>query len=191
MMRNVTALLLRMRGRIARLCPLLGVALVAWPSAAIGQASMQSLARVSSVVEFTVTQNADCGNPGSSDQITVLFSSAEVSPRVPPSVFGDDILAEFSFSAGDLVNGTLTFRRRTADRSFLNARFIRVVNAGANGWCSGTLTMIVDGRPVLSRVPMFPRKGNSRNGLQDWNREQWGGKTYWEAPLASARMDRK
>ncbi|MGE3511124.1 MAG: hypothetical protein AB7N65_19805 [Vicinamibacterales bacterium] len=148
-----------------------------------------SMSRGGSVVEFAVTQNNDCNNPGSNDQITILFSNAEVSATVPTSVFGEDIVAEFSFSARDARTG-LTFRRRVSDRSFLNARFIRVVNAGGDGWCSGFLSLTVDGRPILTKVPMFPRKGNQRNALQDWNRDQWAGKTYWETTLASVRRDR-
>lgn len=165
------------------------VATLIVPSSVAAQLG-STAARSDSVVEFTVTQNTDCNGPASNDQITILFSNAEVSQNMPMPVFGEDIIAEFSFSARD-VKGALTFRRRVTDRSFLNARFIRVVNAGGDGWCSGFLSLSVDGRPILNRTPMFPRKGNQRNAIQDWNRDQWPGKTYWEAPLASARSDRK
>jgi hypothetical protein len=152
--------------------------------------AQQSLGRPYGMIEFTVTQNSDCSGPASSDQITILFSDEMVSPTVPDAVLGDDILAEFSFSGRDLGRGSLTFRRRSSDRSFLNARFIRVVNTGADSWCSGFLSMVVDGRPFLTRVPMFPRRGIPSNSLQNFNREQWANKTYWEAPLASIRSDR-
>src|SRR5262249_8528950 len=72
------------------------------------------------VLEFTVTQGTDCRNPSSNDQITIVFSNVP-SERITPgtAVLGEDVIAEFSFSARDFVRDRLVFRRRVRDRSFL------------------------------------------------------------------------
>src|SRR5262245_23895311 len=132
-------------------------------------------------ITFTVTQSSEFA-AGSKDQITIIFSDRSWSGAAPPTpIFGDDILQEFSFSARDFTSGrtSLTFNRYVKDQSFLGARFIRVVNHGGEGWGGGTLTMSVDGQPVIERVALSPRKGAGGKGLQDWNRDRWSDRTYW------------
>jgi hypothetical protein len=143
----------------------------------------QTLRAIGTRITFTVTQSSEFA-AGSKDQITIIFSDR--SAGGPPNpIFGDDILQEFSFSARDFVSGrnSLTFTRFVKDQSFLNARFIRVVNHGGEGWGGGTLSMLVDGQPVLDKVPLTPRKGAGGKGLQDWNRDRWSERTYWEQDL--------
>jgi hypothetical protein len=152
-----------------------------------GQSAPQAqLARaIGTRITFTVTQSAEFA-AASKDQITIIFSDRSWSgPSAPTPLFGEDILQEFSFSARDFEgrNSSLTFTRLVKDQSFLSARFIRVVNHGGEGWGGGTLSMAVDGQPAIDRVPLTPRKGVSRKGFQDWNRERWSDRTYWEADL--------
>jgi hypothetical protein len=136
------------------------------------------------VLDFDVTQGNDCGGSASSDQITIVFSNQSGDVRTAPMpVLGEDVLQEFSFSARDITSGRLRFRRRVRDRSFLDARFIRIVNLGAGAWCSGQLSLSVDNVAVLDRVALTPRKGQATAGLQNWNRANWSGRTYWEASL--------
>jgi hypothetical protein len=134
-------------------------------------------------LEFEVTQASSCVNPPSLDQITIVFSNqaAENLPPPPPAL-GEDVVAEFSFSARDIVKDKLTFKRRIRDRSFLDARFIRVVNLNGDSWCSGLLSLSVDGRMLLKRVSMGDRTGPA-SGLQDWNRNSWAKRTYWQKNL--------
>jgi hypothetical protein len=166
------------------------VAATSGRSAAIarsGQSAPQAqLARaIGTRITFTVTQSTEFA-AGSKDQITIIFSDRSWNgPTAPTPIFGDDILQEFSFSARDFDgrNNSLTFTRLVKDQSFLSARFIRVINHGGEGWGGGTLSMSVDGQPAIDRVALTPRKGASRKGFQDWNRERWSDRTYWEADL--------
>jgi hypothetical protein len=150
-----------------------------------GQSGVQRAIQESreSTVEFGVTQGTNCLNPGSSDQITIVFSNQaaeNLSPAAP--VLGEDVVAEFSFSAGDIVHDRLMFRRMVRDRSFLDARFIRVVNLNGNGWCGGQLSLAIDGRQLLDKVSLSDRVGKAP-GIQDWNREHWAKKSYWQKNL--------
>ena len=124
-------------------------------------------------VDFLVTQNNDCYKPSSNDQITVIFSNQDISYVRPSDVADKDSLATFYFSAQGMTSAPLQFSG-SADPAFLGARFIRVVNSGDDDWCSGTLSMRVDGIIILNRVPMYPRKGNPSNGLQDLECEELG-----------------
>lgn len=136
-------------------------------------------------VTFAVTQSPEFA-ARSKDQITIVFSDRSwVGAPAPTPIFGDDILQEFSFSARDFdgARNSLTFSRVVRDQTFLSARFIRVVNHGDEGWGAGTISMSVDGQPILNKVSMQPRKGESKKGLQDWNRERWKERTYWEMEL--------
>jgi len=159
--------------------------LAGFTSRPAGQSGVQRAIQESRelVLDFEVTQGTDCRSPASNDQITIVFSNVpgdKISPSA--SVLGEDVIAEFSFSARDLVNDRLAFRRRVHDRSFLEARFIRVVNLNGDGWCGGLLSLAVDGRPVLRRVSLADRKGRSP-GIQDWNRGNWATRCYWEQNL--------
>ena len=145
-------------------------------------------------IEFQITQGTDCPGPSSNDQITIVFSDQTTDASLPSLALGNDILEEFSFSARDLstaaargqVAGSrqIQFKRRVRDRGFLEARFIRVINAGGDGWCGGTLSLrLVDGATLIPTTPLVPRRGNPGNGIQDWNRENWNNRTYWEGDL--------
>ncbi len=139
---------------------------------------------------LVVIEVAQAGRP-SADQITILFSNRPAPPDTgppPPVVFGDDIVQEFSFSASDIVGGRLRFSRRVADRSFADARFVRVVNHGMDGWGGGTISISIDGNPVLSNVVMAPLKGDAARGIQGWNRRTWKARAYWELERPRPRV---
>jgi hypothetical protein len=140
-------------------------------------------------VTFVVTQTTEFA-ARSKDQITIVFTDRSWEGiSVPPTpLFGEDILEEFSFSAADFDKRTsLTFTRVVRDAAFLAARYIRVMNHGDEGWGGGTLSMSVDGKPVLDRVDMRPRKGDPTEGLKDCNRLEWRNRTYWETELDRVR----
>jgi hypothetical protein len=131
-------------------------------------------------LEFRVVQGQSCAGPASSDQITIVFSNVPGDKLAPsPSVLGEDVIAEFSFSARDIVNNQLTFRRRVRDRSFLEARYLRVVNLNDDGWCGDSLALAIDGRQVF-KTPINDHRGK---GIQDWNRSKWNERSYSEAAL--------
>jgi hypothetical protein len=159
------------------------------PSAEQSAALTQTQRAIGTRVTFVVTQVP--GLTGrSSDQITIVFSDRPGNAwKLPPSpIFGDDIVQEFSFSARDFDSrNSLTFSRLVRDQSFLLARYIRVINHGGQGWGGGTLSMTVDGQPILNNVSMQSRKGDAKKGLQDWNRERWNDKSYWEMILPRTR----
>jgi hypothetical protein len=163
----------------------LAAAFLATSSGLSGQSGMQRAIQQSRelALEFEVTQGSNCANPGSLDQITIVFSNqaAENLPPPPPAL-GDDVVAEFSFSARDFVKDRLLIRRRIRDRSILDARFIRVVNMNGDSWCPGQLSLTIDGRTLLKQVPMADRTGPA-SGLQDWNRNGWSKRTYWQKNL--------
>lgn len=146
-------------------------------------AAQRAIADREAVVEFFLTQGRDCRSPDSSDQITILFSNMSAKDPAPPSlVFGEDIIREFSFSAADVRNDKITFLRRVRDRAFLDARYIRIVNAGSDNWCGGTLTLTVDKARLLDGVPIGIRGGT---GIMNWNRNNWKARAYWEGSLQS------
>ncbi len=138
-------------------------------------------------VSFEV-QTASDGEGGSSDdQITILFSNTGSEQlRTPPRpIFGDDILAEFSFSGREARPGsTLKFSRRVRSTAFLEARFIRVMNHGVDGWAGSTLSITAEGKRLLDRVSLFPRMGASaKGGIAKYNAVTWYERAYWEADL--------
>src|SRR5438874_1442507 len=99
--------------------------------------------------------------PATDDQITVIFANRSVEgPRPPRPFFGEDIVQEFSFSGMDFVNNQLRFTRRVNDRSFLDARYIRVVNYGGDGWDGEQISVSVDGQDLIRNVRMAPRIGD-------------------------------
>lgn len=151
-------------------------------------AQTQTQRAIGTRITFVVTQSPEFASR-SKDQITIMFSDRSWSGVTAPNpMFGDDILQEFSFSARDFdARNSLTFSRVVRDQTFLSARIIRVVNHGGEGWGAGTLSMSVDGQPILNKVAMQPRKGDPKKGLQDWNRERWKERTYWEMDLPRMR----
>jgi hypothetical protein len=137
-------------------------------------------------VIFEVQTSSDGVGGSSDDQITILFSntSSELMRTPPRPIFGDDILAEFSFSGREARPGsTLKFSRRVPSTTFLEARFIRVVNHGADGWAGSTLSITAEGKRLLDRVSLFPRKGANKGGIEKFNAVTWYERTYWEADL--------
>jgi hypothetical protein len=144
------------------------------------------------VITFEVTMAQGKIASESNDQMTILFAQSSADTPIAPKItFGDDILQEFSFSGFD-VRGTAPFRftRRVRDLSFLEARYIRLINHGGDGWAGGTISMSVDNQPILVRESMFPRSGNRKeDGIQDYNRLRWRDKTFWEADLQRIRRD--
>ena len=152
-----------------------------------GQTGMQRAIQNSPreiTLDFELTQGSNCNNPASNDQVTIVFSNqaAESLPPPPPAL-GDDVVAEFSFSARDVSrDNKISFRRRVRDRSILDARFIRLVNLNGDGWCAGQLSLSVDGRPMITKVSMADRTGPA-SGVQDWNRANWNKRTYWQKNL--------
>jgi hypothetical protein len=148
--------------------------------ALVGQGALQrSIYERDYQLDFQVTQGTTCTGPSSNDQITIVFSNVPADKVTPtPAVLGEDVISEFSFSARDIVKNELVFRRRVRDRSFLDARYIRVVNLSGDGWCGGSLTLAIDGRRLF-KAPL----DQGSKGIQDWNRSNWRERSYWEAPL--------
>ena len=140
-------------------------------------------------VTFVVTQTTEPA-ARSRDQITIVFSDRSwAAVAIPPApLFGEDILQEFSFSAADFEKrDSLTFTRVVRDQTFLAAKYIRVMNHGNEGWGGGTISISVDGKPVLERVGMRPRKGDPTEGLKNCNPREWRNRTYWEEELDRVR----
>lgn len=148
----------------------------------------QSYRSIGYQVTFLITQS-----PGSSssttDQITIIFANRSIEGQRPPKpFFGEDIVQEFSFSGADFVNNQLRFTRRVNDKSFLDARYIRVINYGTDGWSGDQISLTVDGQEILRNVRMKSRLiGDASKGLQNCNPRSWTGRTYWEAELARYR----
>ena len=119
----------------------------------------------------------------------IVFANRSVEgPRPPRPFFGEDIVQEFSFSGADFVGNQLRFTRRVNDKSFLDARYIRVVNYGEDGWDGESITMTVDGQEILRNVRMSPRIGaEPAKGIQKFNPREWSSRTYWEADLSQFR----
>ena len=191
----------RRPGRVASRWLLVVLALGAWALIAqatagrgeqsAGQAAQRAgkdVSRTGSRLTFRITQATKSASK-SEDQITILFSDRPwLGTAAPYPLFGEDVLQEFSFSAIDLdAQRPLTFTRVVMDPSFLDARFIRVVNHGSEVWDGGTLSITLGRRVILDKVALQPRQGDPAKGLQDWNRKKWGNRTYWEAELQQIR----
>jgi hypothetical protein len=141
---------------------------------------------------YRITFSITPSNEYSQDQITIIFSdrSWEVRPLPPLPLLGEDIAAEFSFSATDFENRrSLTFTRVVRDLTFLTSRYIRVINHGSDSWGGETITMTVNGRREIPVVKMLPKKGDAKTALQGANRSTWNGKTYWEEELSRIRIN--
>lgn len=138
-------------------------------------------------VTFQFSQNPRTA--GTTDQLTVVFANRSVEgPRAPRPFFGEDIVQEFSFSGVDFVNSQLRFTRRVSDKSFLEARYIRVVNYGSNSWDGEQISLTVDGQDILRNVRMAPRLGIAASkGFQKFNPREWAARSYWEAELPKFR----
>jgi len=134
---------------------------------------------------FLITQNAKSIAPTTDDQLTIVFATRSVEgPRPPRPFFGEDIVQEFSFSGNDFVQNQLRFTRRVNDKSFLDARYIRVFNYGGNGWDGESISLTVDGQEILRNVRMMPHiGGDPSKGFQHFNPRDWASRSYWEADL--------
>jgi hypothetical protein len=179
-------------GTLAGVTGVLGFTLSAVSSphltASAFQASYQQTASAGYLVSFAVTQRPRGLDTTTNDQITVIFSNRSVEGTAPPRpLFGDDIVDEFSFSGQDFVKNELRFTRRVRDKSFLGARYIRVVNHGGGGWEPDRISLTVDGEDILKAVPMARRNGFQGTGIQNFNRRNWRTRNYWEAELAQFR----
>ncbi len=165
-----------------------GVAVVATLGLA-PQAPMSQSRLLGYQVTFQLTQNPKAVAPATDDQLTIIFSNRSVEgPRPPKPFFGDDIVQEFSFSGTDFVVNQLRFTRRVNDKSFLDARYVRVVNYGDDGWAGEQISLTVDGQDILRNVRMSPRiGGDPSKGFQKFNPKDWSGRSYWEAELAQFR----
>jgi hypothetical protein len=150
----------------------------------------QSYRSIGYQVTFLITQTQASASP-SSDQMTIIFANRSIEGARPPKpFFGEDIVQEFSFSGADFVNNQLRFTRRVNDKSFLDARYIRVINYGVDGWGGDQISLTVDGQEILRNVRMTIR-GDASKGLQNCNPRNWGGRSYWEAELARYRGSTK
>lgn len=140
-------------------------------------------------VTFQLTQSQKSIGPSTSDQVMIVFSNRSVEGARPPRpFFGEDIVQEFSFSGTDFVGNQLRFTRRVNDKSFLDARYIRVVNYGEDGWDGEAITMTVDGQEILRNVRLSPRIGGEpTKGIKNFNPKDWSSRTYWEADLSQFR----
>ena len=166
---------------------LAGGAIVAALWLALGAQTPMSQSRlIGYQVTFQLTQNAKSISPATSDQLTIIFANRSVDGARPPRpIFGEDIVQEFSFSGQDFVKNQVRFSRRVNDKSFLDARYIRVINHGVGGWDGETISLTVDGQDILRNVRMAPRAGNPARGFQNFNPRNWAGRSFWEAELLS------
>jgi hypothetical protein len=148
------------------------------------------------LVTFEVRTASGRLGGGSTDQITIVFSNSKApGPLVvgaPRPLLGEDVIQEFSFSSRDLVNDQpFTFTRRVRDLTFLDARYIRVINTGTDGWAGEYLSITVDKNRILDRRTLYPRQGRqSEGGIEKFNRGQWPDRVYWEADLQQLRFER-
>jgi hypothetical protein len=148
-----------------------------------------------SLVVFEVTEVRELDHE-TKGPVTIVFANRTFNSRTAfTPLMGDDIVAEFSFSGLDVpkdVTKPFRFSRRVKDTSFLDARFIRIVNQSTDGWSGNTLSIFVDGTPVLNRVSLFPRRkpGSAtmtQIGLQACNRSTWATCVYWEEEMTKIR----
>ena len=106
---------------------------------------------------------------------------------------GENILAEFSFSAHDVPAGqSISFSRLVQSTSFLDSRYIRVYNHGTDGWEGDYISIKVDDLVVLNRQSLFPRVGRNNNmegNIVKFSPEYWDGSRYWEEQLQRIRQD--
>ena len=139
-------------------------------------------------VVFQISQSPKSLTPGTNDQLTIIFASRSAEdPRAPRPLFGEDIVQEFSFSGMDFVQNQLRFTRRVTDKAFLQARYIRVVNHGTDGWDGDQISLAVDGQEVFRNVRMSPHLGDASKGFQKFNPRDWRDRSYWEAELDKLR----
>jgi hypothetical protein len=164
------------------------------PAADTQAASLQTRPAAPTEVSVEIRTSPDRLGGATDDQLTLIFSSvsAELQRTPPQPLFGADIMAEFSFSGRDARPGaTLVFKRAVTDERFLTARFVRLINHGADSWGGESLSMSVNGRRVLDRQSLYPRKGTQPNGgIEKFNPLQWYERVYWEADLQKIRVDR-
>ncbi len=145
------------------------------------------------LVEFEVRTGLGGLGGSSGDGMLIIFSNRSAdTPLVPFPLFGEDIIAEFAFSGRDAIPGkVLAFSRRVNDLSFLDARYIRIVNPGADGWAGESLSLTVAGKRVLDRQTLYPRKGaEPKGGIEMFNSSLWSARKFWEADLQRIRIDK-
>jgi hypothetical protein len=151
----------------------------------VAQTARQNVATVLATFEF------DQSAP-TSDVVTIVFANSPADPRRAPSAsapFGEGVVKTFSFPVlpNSKISTHASYSTRVNDRAFLDARYIRVVNAGARPWNATNITLTVAGQRVLNRVAMYPRKAREtkidpKAGLGGWNPSTWR-PVYWETEL--------
>jgi len=132
----------------------------------------------------------------SAEQITIIFDQMSLLSEAPlefapDPIFGAEIVQEFSFSAGDAVDGEILFDRFVQDLSFLDAPVIRIVNHASTPWLGETISVEIDGQPIFTDVPIEAKScatgEDSAEGLSGFNRDDWAECVFWEAELGELR----
>jgi hypothetical protein len=168
--------------------------LLAWGGLLSSALALRAIApEASHDITFEVRTAPGKLGSGTLDQITIVFSNSPAdAPSPPRPILGTDVIEEFSLSGQDLVgNEPFKFTRRVRDLSFLEAKYVRVVNLGNDGWAGDYLSMWVDGRPILDRQSLYPRKpGKGENGIEKFNRGRWFERSFWQGELQILRRDR-
>ena len=122
---------------------------------------------------------------GSNDAVTIVFSDESSSGADGPG--SQSILREFTFPATDTKLGQeYSFERRVDSLRFLDAKYIRVLNYGANGWDGEWISLAIDGQEVLRQTPLQPRASRL---IENFNEKNWEKRSYWEAELIKIRVD--
>ena len=120
----------------------------AFPRTAGPREAPQAMAQRSAVVGLLVTFEFDQTAP-TTDLIGILFSNVAADLRqAPKSQFGDGVVAKFTFSGRDYPkpNSHISYSQRVRDRTFLDCRYIRVVNTGNNPWSGGSPSAMQTGK---------------------------------------------
>lgn len=128
--------------------------------------------------------------PETSDPLTIQFSDQSASAIQRPEELS--AIYEVTFPGKDAPSDTTySFVRNARGRQFLDARYIRVLNYGSNGWQGEWLSLKVDGTLVLNKVKLSPLPGNEPLGeIEDFNKDDWEDRKYWEAELQPLRKDK-
>ena len=186
-------------GSLICLAAIIGAATFVGPTMTEAQQSSIQQSRPPQPSEQLITfqiRSTPVKSGGSKDLITIQFSNSSGEVRqAPKPLFDKDVLAEFSFSGLDAQDAAFSFQRVVRDTSFLNARFIRVINHGDNGWAGESISISLTDPStnrltrILDRQSLYPRRGYSREGgIQDFNRSNWAQRTYWEADFQKIRV---
>jgi hypothetical protein len=157
----------------------------------------QAAEKSEKVITFFIRSAPAKPGGNSNDLITIQFSSSSAAVRqAPQPLFDRDVVAEFSFSAIDAQGrDPFKFQRLISDTTFLNSRFIRVINHGNDGWAGDSIAITMTDlvtrglTRILDQQSMYPRRGYSRDGgIQSFNSLNWAQRTYWEADFQRIKV---